>query len=282
VLSGSCLCGDIVFELVGEPKHLMHCHCSMCRKLHGSAYATFGVFDAEAVNWVKGTDKVKRFKSSEYGSRSFCGRCGSVVPAPAQTDGIAYIPMGMVTGDAGKPKALHLFVGSKAPWHEIADEEEQHLEWPPGWDNSIQVKAEARKTVDANCTGGSCQCGVVRFEYEGEADRMMNCHCSRCRRQMSAAYGTFVFVSSEQFRWISGEADVVNYKMPEARVKGTAFCRHCGSLVARERDAGSMQIPAGSLDQDPQIRPVANIFTASKASWSTLDESITCFPEYPT
>ena len=95
-------------------------------------------------------------------------------------------------------------------------------------------------------------------------------------------YGTFVFVSSEQFRWTSGEADVVNYKMPEALVKGTAFCRHCGSLVPRERDAGTMQIPAGSLDDDPRIRPIANIFTDSKAAWSEPDQRIACFPEYPT
>lgn len=282
MLRGSCLCGDIVFELSSAPKQLMHCHCSMCRKLHGSAFATFGVFDPEAVHWVKGRDKVNRFKSSEYGARCFCGKCGSVVPSPNQAKGIAYIPMGVVSGDSDEPEALHLFVGSKAPWHEIADEYEQHLEWPPGWDNSIQVKPEARETNKPNCTGGSCQCGVVRFEYEEEADRMLNCFCSRCRRQMSAAYGTFVFVSSEQFRWTSGEADVVNYKMPEALVKGTAFCRHCGSLVPRERDAGTMQIPAGSLDDDPRIRPIANIFADSKAAWIEPDQRIACFPEYPT
>ena len=261
---------------------LMHCHCSMCRKLHGSAFATFGVFDPQSVHWIKGADQVIRYRSSEYGSRTFCGTCGSVVPAPGQTDGVAYIPMGNVTGDQADIEALHLFVGSKAPWHEIADDHEQYEEWPPGWDNSIQVESEARESNRANYTSGSCLCGTVRFAYEGEPDRMMNCHCSRCRRQMSAGYGTFVFVPSDQFHWIAGETEVVNYKMPEARVKGTAFCRHCGSLVARERDAGSMQIPAGSLDSDPGARPIANIFTDSRAPWITLDESIACFSEYPT
>ena len=260
----------------------MHCHCSMCRKLHGSAFATFGVFDVGVVHWIKGVDQVVNYKSSEYGSRNFCGKCGSVVPAPSQTEGVAYIPMGNVSGDEADIEALHLFAGSKAPWHEIADDHEQHEEWPPGWDNSIQVESESRESPNANCTAGSCLCGTVRFEYQGEPDRMMNCHCSRCRRQMSAGYGTFVFVSSERFHWISGETDVVNYKMPDARVKGTAFCRNCGSLVARVRDAGSMQIPAGSLDCDPGVRPIANIFTDSKAPWISLDERIACFPEYPT
>ena len=244
--------------------------------------ATFGMFDPEAIHSVKSADQIGHYRSSEYGVRHFCEKCGSVVPTPEKVEGAAYIPMGNVSGANDETPALHLFVGSKAPWHEIADEHEQHEEWPPGWDNSIQVQSESRKPDNANCTSGSCLCGAVRFEYEGEADRMMNCHCSRCRRQMSAGYGTFVFVASDKFRWIAGESDVVNYKMPEARIKGTAFCRHCGSLVARERDAGSMQIPAGSLDGDPHVRPIANIFTDSKARWITLDERITCYPEYPT
>ena len=259
----------------------MHCHCTMCRKLHGGAFATFGMFDPEAVHWVKGVEHVVRYRSSEFGARNFCAKCGSVVPAPEKLEGAAYIPMGNVSGDSGETPALHLFVGSKAPWHAIVDEHEQYKQWPPGWDNSMQVAHETREPNNENCTAGSCLCGDVRFEYEGEPDRMMNCHCTRCQRQVSAGYGTFVFVSSDKFHWIAGESNVVNYKMPEARVKGTAFCRHCGSLVARERDADSMQIPAGSLDSDPGIRPSANIFTASRAPWITLDESIACFAAYP-
>ena len=102
---------------------------------------------------------------------------------------------------------------------------------------------------------GSCLCGDIAFEVHGEISRMMHCHCSmcrssRCRRRMSAAYGT-------------------------------AFCGTCGSLVPRERDPGAMQVPAGALDTDPGCRPGANIFTGSKAPWTTLDESIACFEEYP-
>ena len=253
----------------------------MCRKLHGGAFATFGMFDPEAVHWVKGVEHVVRYRSSEFGARNFCAKCGSVVPAPEKLEGAAYIPMGNVSGDSGETPALHLFVGSKAPRHAIEDEHEQNKQRPPGWDNSKQVAQETREPNNENSTAGSSLCGDVRFEYEGEPDRMMNSHCTRCQRQERAGYGTFVFVSSDKFHWIAGESNVVNYKMPEARVKGTAFCRHCGSLVARERDADSMQIPAGSLDSDPGIRPSANIFTASRAPWITLDESIACFAEYP-
>ena len=98
---------------------------------------------------------------------------------------------------------------------------------------------------------------------------------------MSAAYATMVMIPKDAFRWLSGEALVVNYKMPEARVKGTAFCRTCGAQVARRRDEESMQIPAGCLDDDPPARPSMNIYTASKAAWSTVDETLPSFAELP-
>ncbi len=280
MLTGSCLCGDIAFEVHGEISRMVHCHCSMCRKLHGSAFATFGMVEGGTVRWRKGADMVVRYQSSEEGGRSFCSRCGSAVPSPSSGGPVAYVPLGNLAKDPGDVEGLHFFAGSKAPWHTIVDDQEQFEDWAPGWDGP-NIDSEPRAPETAGATGGSCQCGAVRYEYD-DAERMVNCHCSRCRRQMGAGYATFVFVGSDSFRWLAGEEQVVNFKLPEARVKGTAFCRTCGSLVPREREPGSMQVPAGSLDTDPHMRPAANIFTGSKAAWTTLDTSIPCFEEYPT
>ena len=281
VTQGSCLCGDVVFEVSKKPKSLMHCHCSMCRKFHGSAFATFAFVGPNEFAWIKGEDSLMRYRSSDNGERVFCKTCGSAMPAGTQGDFDTYIPLGSVPDESDDIPGVHCFVGSKAAWHDIVDSTEQHDGWAPVWDDVPEVESETRGSQQPNTTAGSCLCGVVQYEYEGEPVRMMNCHCSRCRRQMSAAYGTFVFVSRDQFRWVEGEDAVVNYKMPEAKVKGTAFCQHCGSLVPRARDADTMQIPAGSLDDHPGMRPMANIFTDSKAQWVTLDENIPCFPEYP-
>ena len=37
---GSCLCGSIQFELKGGVEDPIYCHCSLCRKASGSAFAT--------------------------------------------------------------------------------------------------------------------------------------------------------------------------------------------------------------------------------------------------
>ena len=284
MLSGSCLCGDVAFEIAGPVTEMGNCHCSMCRKFHGAAFATFGIAAPSDFRWLRGDGDVVHFKSSQRGWRNFCPRCGSGVPACPPGGPFALVPMGNVADDPNAAPELHFFVGSKASWHRIADDLPRHEEYPPAFGpDAAAVDFPKRTAATPGATGGSCLCGDVAFEFDGAPQRMLNCHCSRCRRAMSAAYATMVMVPKNAFRWTSGEAQVVNYKMPEARVKGTAFCAKCGSQVARQRhkDEDLMQIPAGSLDDDPGARPALNIFTESKAPWATLDETLPGFAEAP-
>ncbi len=282
MLTGSCLCGDIAFEINGPVDQIGHCHCSMCRKFHGAAFATFAVTAPEHFHWRRGEDKAAHFRSSSHGWRNFCPRCGSAVPACPPGGPFALIPLGNVAEDPGTRPSVHFFVRSMAPWHTITDDLPQHPEYPPEFGPDAHAVEQPRRTASTpGATGGSCLCGAVSFEYDGEPAAMVNCHCSRCRRAMSAAHATMVMVGHDRFRWLSGEDGVVNYKMPEAKVKGTAFCRTCGSQVPRRRDPDNMQIPAGCLDDDPRARAMANIFTDSKAAWSVVDPNLPSFPEAP-
>ena len=280
--TGSCLCGDVAFAINGAVDQMANCHCSMCRKFHGAAFATFGVVAPSDFEWLRGEDNVVHYQSSSRGWRNFCPRCGSAVPACPPGGPFALIPMGNVEDDPHTAPSLHFFVASKAPWHRIADALPQHPEYPAEFGpDAAAVERRIRTAETAGATGGSCLCGAIRFEYDGEPARMTNCHCSRCRRAMSAAYATMVMVDHDAFRWLAGKDQVANYKMPEAKTKGTAFCRTCGSQVARHRDETHMQIPAGCLDDDPGVRPTVNIFTASKVPWATVDERLPSFAEMP-
>ena len=40
---GSCLCGEVAYEVDGPLEHAHHCHCSYCRKFHGTPYATYAM-----------------------------------------------------------------------------------------------------------------------------------------------------------------------------------------------------------------------------------------------
>ena len=40
-LTGHCECKKISFAINQEIKYFSHCHCSQCRRCHGSAFASF-------------------------------------------------------------------------------------------------------------------------------------------------------------------------------------------------------------------------------------------------
>ena len=44
-LSGGCLCGDIRWHAGRGPRQVHHCHCGMCRRWTGAAFATLVWFD---------------------------------------------------------------------------------------------------------------------------------------------------------------------------------------------------------------------------------------------
>ena len=282
MVRGSCLCGDIVYEIEGEFQDMSHCHCSMCRKMHGTAFATYVGIPSEGLRWVSGEDRATRYESSPGFIRAFCSSCGSVVPSPSKGESVMYVAAGNLEGDCGVRPEVHIFAKSKASWYTITDALPQFDEYPPD-DDSPTVPQAPRSAGRDGVVGGSCLCGGVAFEYEGKPKMMMNCHCTRCRRAKSAAHASNVFVDPANFRWLKGEDQVVSYKLPEAERFGHAFCRTCGSSVARlAPGAPVVNIPAGALDDDPGIRPGAHIYVASKAPWFELTDDLPRYDEMPT
>ena len=116
-------------------------------------------------------------------------------------------------------------------------------------------------------------CGGVAYELTGAPAAFYQCHCSRCRRARSAAHGANLFYKPEQLKWVHGEALVVDYQLPEAARFGVAFCRNCGASVPRVH-GGNVVVPAGALDSDPGLRPMAHICVGSKARWFEISGTI--------
>jgi hypothetical protein len=280
MVHGTCLCGALKYEIDGPIKEMANCHCSMCRKQHGAAFGTYVVAPIASFRWTAGEDNVERYKSSARGTRSFCRTCGSVAPGAMPDHGIVFVPAGNLTEDPGVRPTYHLFVGSKAPWYAITDTLPQHQSYPAEW----QMEGVERPVVAPRpgITEGSCLCGDVAYEITGAPIRMMNCHCSRCRRGRSAAHASNLFYKIEQFRWTRGEDKVREFKVADAKFHATAFCSRCGSKVPRiSRERGAVVVPGGGLDTDPGMRPMAHIFVADKAPWFEITDSLPQFEQMP-
>jgi hypothetical protein len=280
MVKGLCLCGTVSYEAGGPFLAMMSCHCSMCRKHHGAAFATYVSAPLDGFRWISGEDALLNYQSSEQGMRSSCKGCGSAVPLTMASHGLALLPAGPLDGELGLTPQAHMFVGSKAPWHTITDDLPQHDEYPPEY----ATPGLQRPVVQARAgiTAGSCLCGDVAFEANDPPMFMQSCHCNRCRRARGAAHGTNIFYKASQFRWTRGETLVADFKLPEAKFYAVSFCSHCGSAlprVSRERDIAV--IPAGSLDTDPPMRPQRHIFTAYRAAWFAITDSLPQLTEGP-
>lgn len=273
LVRGSCLCRGVSWQVERPLKLMSHCHCSMCRKSHGSAFGTYVGASAEGYR-LSGEESIGTYRSSASGIRRFCTRCGSIVPNPVDGADV-WMPAGCLDDDPGVRPAAHIFVGSKASWYEIPDALPRFDAYPPGFDIA-SVAQPVREATEPGWVRGSCLCHDVAFEIAAGGWTLMQCHCSRCRKGRSAAHGTNLFVDAARFRWLHGESELHAYKVPEAERFAQVFCPRCGSKMPRA--AGPrVVVPAGGLDGDPGIADRKHIHCASKAPWFTIADG---WPQY--
>jgi len=277
--TGTCLCGAVRYEIDGPFSMMANCHCSMCRKEHGTQFATFVGAPLSGFRWLSREDNITDYASSPSGHRYFCRTCGSPAPLLIPTMDMVVAPAGNLEQDPGIRPQMHLFVGSKAPGYVITDDLPQYDAYPPEWGGGGGVK---RPTVTApeGIVPGSCLCGGVAWEVTGKPSLMMNCHCSRCRRGRGAAHATNAFYKLDQFRWVRGEELTDSFKVPDAQFFTQHFCRVCGSPTPRVMEKfNRVLVPAGAFDADPGVQPTAHIFVAYKAPWFEITDDIPQFSE---
>lgn len=124
-LRGSCLCGGVAFEIDGKAGPIGQCHCSKCRKVSGTDGNAVFYAPARSFRWVRGQDLIKQFfvPNGNGLSSSFCETCGSPVPLIDRDGAKYFVPAGLLDDDPGhRGYAVHIFVGSKAPWVVLNDE----------------------------------------------------------------------------------------------------------------------------------------------------------------
>ena len=75
--TGQCLCGDITFEYEGPLGPLSLCHCSQCRRAHGSAFSASSPVQKVRFRFLSGQEQLTEYESRPGKYRAFCSRCGS-------------------------------------------------------------------------------------------------------------------------------------------------------------------------------------------------------------
>jgi hypothetical protein len=116
---GSCLCGEVRFEIKGDFERFFLCHCEYCRKDTGSAHAANLFSSTASLKWLAGNDRVTKFNlPSTRHVRCFCAICGSALPCQQADSGLLVIPAGSLDSEVRIKPDAHIFVSSKAGWDE--------------------------------------------------------------------------------------------------------------------------------------------------------------------
>ncbi|MCP3983514.1 MAG: GFA family protein [bacterium] len=114
---GACLCGEIEFSVVFPSLFCGHCHCTLCQRNHGAGYVTWFAVPRDRFSIDRGSSKLVQFESSDHGTRSFCGRCGSSLFCesthyPDKID----IVLANMNQPIDRPPQVHVFFDDRADW----------------------------------------------------------------------------------------------------------------------------------------------------------------------
>lgn len=126
---------------------------------------------------------------------------------------------------------------------------------------------------------GSCYCSAVKYEIDGRLLMFANCHCPDCRKFTGSTFSSVLVTESEGFKVTAGQDNLVPFESSPGKQR--CFCKTCGCHVFSRVDyrPGMTFVRAGSLDDDPQMRPQSHFWTSVKAPWHEICDSIPQHPE---
>jgi hypothetical protein len=118
---------------------------------------------------------------------------------------------------------------------------------------------------------GGCQCGKIRYRFEGTMGKASICHCRMCQKAFGSWGAALVDMKLAEFTWTRGTPGVFR----SSSIVSRGFCAECGTpLFMHDDDDPDIEIAVGTLD-DPNVIPAFNKQSAveSRVHWfMTLHE----------
>ena len=119
--TGRCVCGAVRYELRGELRGILVCHCVECRRYHGTSGAYTSVA-REGLTLLDPEDQLRWFpgpQSETGGERGFCGRCGSSLLWREPGSTTYSVAAGGLDGATGLRIVQHIWDDHRADWEPL-------------------------------------------------------------------------------------------------------------------------------------------------------------------
>lgn len=130
---------------------------------------------------------------------------------------------------------------------------------------------------------GSCLCRAIRYEVSVPVAELRACHCKDCQKASGTAGSVNAMIPTSGFKITQGTPKRFTVTADSGRTLHRFFCGECGSPLFSRRDTTpeTTSLRIGTLDNAPQMRIVANIWTKSARPWAYIDPSSKQFPGQP-
>ena len=129
VLRGSCLCGQVTYQVPDSFEYSFYCHCSNCRRATGAAAKPFAAIKSDRLTFTSGGDRIMRYGDG-VNHDAHCGKCGSLLYSLVRDGAYLHVTLGTLIDPPSIRPTAHIFVGSKASWDVICDGLPQFDEFP--------------------------------------------------------------------------------------------------------------------------------------------------------
>jgi hypothetical protein len=127
---------------------------------------------------------------------------------------------------------------------------------------------------------GSCLCGAVSMEIQGNLHSARYCHCANCRKFSGTDHAAWGLAETSQLALTPSDPNVTKFNSGGGL---RVFCSVCGSPLWYE-PAGLPQfrgIPLGVIDAGGVARPAMHVWTKSKAAWASISDDLPQHDRHP-
>ena len=114
-LTGSCNCGAVRYQVTGNARSVVNCHCKLCRKMNGSAFSTYVAVADDDFEFLSGN--LKTHRCSEHARKSFCGECGTpIFNSNPKYAGLKILHLGSLDSPLNKEPQVNIYCDSRLDW----------------------------------------------------------------------------------------------------------------------------------------------------------------------
>jgi hypothetical protein len=96
IYTGSCFCGEVRFEVSGEPAAMGYCHCESCRHWSAGPVNAFTLWKPEALKVTHGAASIGSYNKTPISYRKWCTQCGGHLFTEHPTMGLVDIYAAMI------------------------------------------------------------------------------------------------------------------------------------------------------------------------------------------